>query len=458
MDYRTAAHLDPRIDTLAGLLNQVELELQELSSALIGFDQAFRDAPELTDVIVSQAGAGVNPALSLAALNLLNQLLLLDPEQQQSLVHAVMLMQAWVAEASTLFPEAVPATTPALDLEPQVAALAALLSQAEPQVQQLDSTLSGVDQALRNAPALAALLASQINAGIDPALSLEALNILHQTLVLAPEQQQALARAVPLIQAWVAEASTPFPEAGSTAAPALDLEPQVAALAALLSQAEPQVQQLDSALAGVDQALRNAPALAAFLASQIDAGIDPAQSLEALNILHQMLVLAPEQQQDLARAVPLMQAWVAEAGSTAAPALDLEPQVAALAALLSQAEPQVQQLDSALLGVDQALRNAPALAAFLASQIDTEIDPAQSLEALNVLHQLLVLEPEQQQALAHAVPLIQSWVAEASMPFPEAGSTAAPGTGSRTAGRRPRRVAEPGGTTIATAGFSLARC
>ena len=433
MDYRTAAHLDPRIDTLAGLLNQVELELKELSSALIGFDQAFQDAPELADVIVSQAGAGVNPALSLAVLNLLNQLLLLDPEQQQSLVHAVMLMQAWVAEASTLFPEAVPATTPALDLEPQVAALAALLSQAEPQVQQLDSTLSGVDQALRNAPALAALLASQINAGIDPALSLEALNILHQTLVLAPEQQQALARAVPLIQAWVAEASTPFPEAGSTAAPALDLEPQVAALAALLSQAEPQLRQLDSALAGVDQALRNAPALAAFLASQIDAGIDPAQSLEALNVLHQLLVLEPEQQQALAHAVPLIQSWVAEAsmpfpeaGSTAAPALDLEPQVAALAALLSQAEPQVQQLDSALLGVDQALRNAPALAAFLASQIDTEIDPAQSLEALNVLHQLLVLEPEQQQALAHAVPLIQSWVAEASMPFPEAGSTAAP--------------------------------
>jgi hypothetical protein len=134
MDFRAVAHLDPQIDTLAGLLNQVELELQELSSALMGFDQAFRDAPEWADVIVSQAGSGINPTLSVEALDLLNQLLVLDPEQQQSLAHAVMLMQAWVAEASTLFPEALPATAPALDLEPQVAALAALLSQAEPRV------------------------------------------------------------------------------------------------------------------------------------------------------------------------------------------------------------------------------------------------------------------------------------------------------------------------------------
>ncbi len=430
MDFRSVAHLDPQIDTLAGLLNQVELELQELSSALMGFDQAFRNAPELADFIVAQADAGVNPSLSLEGLNLLNQLLELDPEQQQSLAHAVMLMQARVVEASTLFPAAMPATAPALDLEPQVAVLAALLSQAEPQAQQLDSVLTGVDQALRNAPALAALLASQIDAGIDPAQSLETLNVLHQVLVLDPEQQQALARAVPLLQAWVAEASTAFPESGSTAAPALDLEPQVAALVALLNQAEPQVLQLDSALPDVDQALQRVPGLATLIASQIDAGVDPVPALEALNVLHQVLVLDPEQQQTLARTASLMGAWIAETSTlfpaampATAPALDLEPQVTALAALLSQAEPQVQQLDATLSGVDQALRNAPALAALLASQIDAGVDPALSLEALDILHQVLVLAPEQQQALARTAPLMQAWAADL---LPGAASTMGP--------------------------------
>ena len=434
MDFRAAAHLDPRIDTLAGLLHQVELELQELSSTLIGFDQAFRDAPELANVIGSQVGAGINPALSSEALNLLNQLLVLAPDQQQALAHAVMLMPAWVAEASTLFPGAVPATTPALALEPQVAALAALLSQAEPQVQQLGSALIGVDQALRNAPALSAFFASQIDAGIDPAQSLEALNVLNQVLVLDPEQQQTMARTVSLMEAWVAEASTLFPGAVPATAPALALEPQVSAFAALLSQAEPQVQQLDSALSGVDQALQGTSGLTAYIASQIDAGIDPAQSLEALNVLNQLLVLDPEQQQTMARTVSLMEAWVAEAPTlfpgavpATAPALDLELQVAALAALLSQAEPQVQQLGSALIGIDQALRNAPALSAFFASQIDAGIDPAQSLDALGILHQVLVLDPEQQQALARTVPLLQAWAADVTLLFPGAVSTVDPG-------------------------------
>ncbi len=426
IDFRAAAHLDPQIDTLAGLLDQVELELQELSSALIGFDQAFRDAPELADVIVSQVGAGVNPALSSEALNLLNQLLVLDPDQQQALAHGVMLMQAWVAEASTLFPDAVSTTVPALDLEPQVAALVALLHRAEPQVQQLDSTLTGVDRALRNAPALAAFLASQIEAGIDPARSLETLNVLNRVLVLDPEQQQALAHTVPLIQAWVAEV-------GSTATPVLDLEPQVAALTALLSQAEPQVLQLDSALPGVDQALQGVPGLATLIASQIEAGVEPIPALEALNVLHQVLVLDPEQQQSMARTISLMGAWVAETSTlfpgaipATAPALDLEPQAAALAALLSRAEPQVQQLDATLSGVDRALQDTADLTAFIASQIDAGVDPAPSLEALGILHQVLVLDPEQQQALARTVPLLQTWAADVTTLLPGTVSTIGP--------------------------------
>jgi hypothetical protein len=164
-----------------------------------------------------------------------------------------------------------------------------LLSQAEPQLRQLDSALPSVDQTLQRVPGLATLIASQINAGVDPVPTLEALNVLHQMLVLDPEQQQTLARAVPLIQAWVAEASTPFPEAGSTAAPALDLEPQVTTLAALLSQAEPQLRQLDSALPSVDQTLQRVPGLAILIASQIHAGVDPVPALEALNVLHQVL-------------------------------------------------------------------------------------------------------------------------------------------------------------------------
>ena len=256
--------------------------------------------------------------------------------------------------------------------------------------------MTGVDQALRNAPALAAFLAFQIDAGIDPAQSLEALNVLHQMLVLDPEQQQALARAVPLIQAWVAEASTPFPEAGSTAAPALDLEPQVAALAALLSQAEPQLRQLDSALPDVDQMLQGVPGLATLIASQIDAGVDPIPALEALNLLNQVLVLEPEQQQTLARTASLMGAWVTEVSTlfpeaipATVPTLELEPQAAALAALLSQAEPQVQQLDSTLSGVDRVLQGTSGLTAYIASQINAGLDPALSSEALGILHQVL---------------------------------------------------------------------
>ena len=418
-DFRAAAHLDPRIDTLAGLINQVELELQELSSALTGFDQAFRDAPELADAIVSQVSAGVNPALSLEALNLLSQVLVLDPEQQQTLAHTVPVLQAWIAEASTPFPEDI-AT---LDLEPQVATLVALLNQAEPQLQQLGSTLTGVDQALQNVPALTAFFASQIDAGIDPAQSLGALNLLSQVLVLDPEQQQALARTVPLLQAWVAEVP----------APALDLEPQVAALTALLNQAEPQLLQLDSALPDVDQALQGVPGLATLIASQIDAGIDPALSLEALNFLSQILVLDPEHQQTLARTISLMGAWVAgvptlfpEAVTTTTPTLDLEPQVAALAALLSQVDPQVQQLDSALSGVDRTLQGTSDLTAYIASQFDAGIEPALSLEGLSILQQILVLDPEQQQALAHTVPLLQAWAADVTTLLPGAVSTMGP--------------------------------
>ena len=415
VDFEAAAHLDPRIDELAGLLEQVDLEMQALSSALTAFDEAFRATPGLVGAATSQTGTGVDQILLVwEILSALNQALELDPGQQQAMADAVSLLQTWAVDASSQFPETVSTWDP-VQLEAQLGTLANMLNLAEPQVLMLGSALADVDRALRNAPDLAGLVAAQVDAGTELVQALETLHLLSQALELEPGQQRAIADAAVLMQTWAADISNRFPETVSTMGPEWQLESHVGTLADMLNLAEPQVLTLGSALADVDRALQNTPDLAGLVAPRGDAGTELVQTLETLNLLNQALELEPGQQRAIADAAALMQTWTADAAdrfpetvSTVGPALQFESQIGTLADMLNLAEPQVLTLGSALADVDRALQNAPDLAGLVASQVGADTDLAPALEALHLLNLALELDPDQQRAIADATALMQT--------------------------------------------------
>ena len=412
VDFEAAAHLDPKIDELAELLDQVDLEMQALGSALTAFDEAFRATPGLVGAATSQTSAGVDQILLVwEILSALNQALELDPGQQQAMADAVSLLQTWAVDASNRFPGTVSTLDPAL----QIDTLAGLLNLAEPQVLMLGSALADVDRALRNAPDLAGLVAAQVDAGTELVQALETLNLLSQALELEPGQQQAIADAAVLMQTWAADISNRFPATVPTMGPGLQLESHVGTLADMLHLAEPQVLTLGSALADVDRALQNTPDLAGIVATRGDATTQLVQTLETLNLLNQALELEPGQQQAIADTAALMQTWTADAWdrfpetvSTVGPALQLESQIDTLADMLNLAEPQVLTLGSALADVDRALQNTPALAGLVAAQVGADTDLVPALEALHLLNLALELEPGQQRAIADTAALMQT--------------------------------------------------
>ena len=430
-DVSAVAHLDPRVERITALLNLVDLEMRELSSALAGFNQAFQDSSVLADIIMAQAGTAIEPTPSLEALSAANQVLALHPDQQQAAALISALIQAWAADASSLAPGTVPVTGPEMQLEPLVGTLAGMLSQAETHLQQLDAARADFDRAFEGAPGLVDAITVQLAEGIEPGLSVDALNFLNQVLVLQPNQQMAMERTSALLGTWAAEASSLFPETATTMLPALQVEPQVITLAAMLSHAHPGAQHLNDALLGLDQALQHMPDLANAIDFQLNAASDLIVSLEALNLLGQVPVLQSEQQEGLALPAALVQAWVTEAASlfpdtvaVTGPTLELEPQLAALVGILNQAGPQLQQLDSALTDLDQALQNVSELAAVIPLQPVADGDPVLSPQAVNLLNQ--VLDPNQLQAIARTATLLQVWGAEASVRAPDSASPMGP--------------------------------
>ena len=421
-DVSAVAHLDPRVERITALLNLVDLEMRELSSALAGFNQAFQDSSDLADIIMAQAGTAIEPTPSLEALSAANQVLALHPDQQQAAALISALIQAWAADASSLAPGTVPVTGPEMQLEPLVGTLAGMLSQAETHLQQLDAARADFDRAFEGAPGLVDAITVQLAEGIEPGLSVDALNFLNQVLVLQPSQQLAMERTSALLGTWAAEASSLFPETATTMLPALQVEPQVITLAAMLSRARPDAQHLNDALLGLDQALRHMPELANAIDFQLDAATDLIVSLEALNLLGQVPVLQPNQPEGLALPAALIQTWVAEAATlfpdtAAGPTLDLEPQLATLVGLLNQAGPQLQQLDAALADLDRAIQNVSDLAAGIPLQPVADGDPALSPQAVDLLNQVL-LDPNQEGLVLPAA-LVQAWLAEAATLFPD---------------------------------------
>ena len=436
VNFEAVAHLDPRIDELAGLLDQVDLEMQALDSALTAFDEALRATPSLIGAATSHTDTdtGVDQTLLVwEILNALNQTLELDPEQQQAIADAVSLLQAWSVDASNRFPGSISTVDPTLQLESQIGTLTDMLNLTEPQLLMLGSALADVDRALQNAPDLAGLIASQIDAGTDLVPALEAFNLLNQALALDHGQQRAITDAAILMQIWAAEVANRFPETGSTMEPALQLESQIGTLTDMLNLTEPQLLMLGSALADVDRALQNAPDLAGLVAAQFGAGTDLVPALEALNLLHLALALDPGQQRAITDAAALMQTWAAdiasrfpETASTMEPGLQLGSQIGTLAGMLSLAEPQLLMLGSALADVDRALQNAPNLSGLVASQIDAGTNLVPALEAFNLLNQALALDPGQQRAITDTAALMQTWAADVANRFPETVSTMEP--------------------------------
>ena len=429
-DVSAVAHLDPRVERITVLLDLVDLEMRELSAALAGFNQAFQDSSNLANAIMAQADTAIEPTPSLEALGAANQILALHPDQQQAAALITALIQAWATDASSLVPMTGAATGPEMQLEPLVGTLAGMLSQAGTHLQRLDAALTDFDRALEGVPGLADAITVQLTEGIEPGLSVDALNFLNQVLVLQPSQQMAMERTSALLGTWAAEASSLFPETATTMLPALQVEPQVITLAAMLSRARPDGQHLNDALLGLDQALQHMPELANAIDFQLDAASDLIVSLETLNLLGQVPVLQPNQQEGLALPAALVQAWVTEAASlfpdtAAGPTLELEPQLATLVGILNQAGPQLQQLDAALTDLDHALQNVSELAAGIPLQPVADGDPVLSPQAVDLLNQVLAPDPNQQ-GLALPAALVQAWLTEAASLFPDTGAAAGP--------------------------------
>ena len=425
-----ALQIGSQIGTLAGMLNLAEPQVLMLGSALADVDRALRNAPDLAGLVAAQVDAGTELVQALETLNLLSQALELEPGQQQAIADAAVLMQTWAADISNRFPATVSTMGPALQLESHVGTLTDMLNLAEPQVLTLGSALADVDRALQNTPDLAGIVATRGDAGTELVQTLETLNLLNQALELDPGQQRAIADTAALMQTWTVDAANRFPETVSTVGPALQLESQIGTLADLLNLAEPQVLTLGSALADVDRALQNTPALAGLVAAQVGADTGLVPALEALHLLNLALELEPGQQRAIADTAARLQTRALDADGllpASVPALQLGSHVGIIAGMLNLAEPQLLVLETALANVDRALQNTPDLAGLVATQVGAGTELVQALETLNLLHQALVLEPGQQRAIADAAALVQIRAVEVASLFPATVSTMDPG-------------------------------
>ena len=450
--------LDVQLEPALNLLDSAARSANQLDQTLDDIDRVARLAPTLSHSLNNRSDL-VESLNSLPSPDGSNDVdYLLDPTPYlQSFALSVEAFQDWAAALGSPFAgSATSDNTPTLDLAPYMLAALEFMAGTETTLAQFNAALTAFLQTGQLGPDIA----GATRMGTEFVESLGALDVQRTDL----DQVGPFLEAVPahgaalLLQAQ--QATTRLETAAGTGqAQQVDI-PVAAALDILgrIARSSGQAPHL------VEETLQPAPELADAIGQRERASVALMQLSGTLDELNRALVLQPDQQQAIVHATALVQSWAIRAsGLYPEAAMDfravahLDPQIDTLAGLLNQVELELQELGSALIGFDQAFRDAPELADVIVSQVGAGVNPVLSLEAKNLLHQLLGLDSEQQQSLAHAVMLIQAWVAEASTLFPEARPRHGSGVGSRTAGRRPRRVAEPGGTASATTGFSLDR-